>query len=163
MSVADENILTGKEWRVHKFGGTSVADAECFLKVAHIIEDQISNNAANLAVVVSAMGGKPKTTDLLLSTVSDAANREEASVQATIRQILDKHASCLELLFQEEPSEKERLVQVVQKDLRDIEDILKTVSLMKWQAERISELVSGTSKYPNDRCIYLLVKLRLHI
>ena len=35
------------------------------------------------------------------------------------------------------------LKEVIRKDIRDIEDILKTVSLMKWQAERISELVSG--------------------
>ena len=35
------------------------------------------------------------------------------------------------------------LKDVIRKDIKDIEDILKTVSLMKWQAERISELVSG--------------------
>jgi hypothetical protein len=32
---------------------------------------------------------------------------------------------------------------VVTNDLDDIKDILKTVSLMKWKATRISELVSG--------------------
>ena len=47
-------------WTVHKFGGTSVADANCFLQVAQIIEDQIDihedvigPNPTNLAVVVS--------------------------------------------------------------------------------------------------------------
>jgi len=35
------------------------------------------------------------------------------------------------------------LKDVVRKDIKDILDILKTVSLIKWQAERISELVSG--------------------
>ena len=61
-SFYDELIpgLASKCWQVHKFGGTSVADANCFLQVAHIIEDQldINNdvlgpNAKNLAVVVS--------------------------------------------------------------------------------------------------------------
>ncbi len=42
-------------WTVHKFGGTSVADASCIRRVAAIIGEQRSGN--NLAVVVSAMKG----------------------------------------------------------------------------------------------------------
>ena len=41
-------------WTVHKFGGTSVADASCIRRVAGIIGGQ---RRGNLAVVVSAMKG----------------------------------------------------------------------------------------------------------
>ena len=199
MSVADVSIFAGKEWKVHKFGGTSVANAECFLKVARIIEDSLgakngsamiatkskpgsddmgptnnktdhddvdvddedqSTNSPNLAIVVSAMGGKPKTTDLLLSTVSSAAAREEATVQATIQQLLDKHTTCLEILFADLPSEKDRLMATVEKDLQDIQDILKTVALMKWQAERISELVSGYGELWSTQILQALLQMR---
>ena len=155
-------------WRVHKFGGTSVANADCFLQVAKIIEDQLdvdresiiddaleddnvqlhpSESVANLAVVVSAMGGKPKVTDLLLSAVRYASMREHDQVEEVLGVVLEKHERCLNAIFHEErgeySEEKNRLLQVIQGGLDDIRDILKTVSLMKWQAERISEVVSG--------------------
>ena len=55
-------------WTVHKFGGTSVADASCIRLVAGIIGGQRRGN--NLAVVVSAMKG---VTDDLLGLVDKAA------------------------------------------------------------------------------------------
>ncbi len=54
-------------WTVHKFGGTSVADASCIRLVAGIIGGQ---RRGNLAVVVSAMKG---VTDDLLGLVDKAA------------------------------------------------------------------------------------------
>ncbi|CAB9497572.1 aspartokinase/homoserine dehydrogenase, chloroplastic [Seminavis robusta] len=160
MSAPDQSPLAGKDWLVHKFGGTSVASAECFLRVVQIIEDSL-DNTKNVAIVVSAMGGKPKTTDLLLSTVSAAASRDDAAVQAAIQKILDKHTSCLETLFGSElPAELERLLSVVKKDIDDILDILKTVSLMKWQAARISELVSGYGEVWSTQILAALLQMR---
>ena len=151
-------------WRVHKFGGTSVANADCFLQVAKIIEDQLDVDresiiddelgddddvepVVNLAVVVSAMGGTPKVTDLLLSAVRHASMREHDKVEEVLGVVLEKHERCLNALFdgegEEYSEEKNRLLQVIRGGLDDIRDILKTVSLMKWQAERISEVVSG--------------------
>ena len=64
-------------WTVHKFGGTSVADASCIRLVAGIIGGQRRGN--NLAVVVSAMKG---VTDDLLGLVDKAAKRQP--VEATL-------------------------------------------------------------------------------
>lgn len=128
-------------WEVHKFGGTSVADASCFLKVASIIHSY-SGEDKQLAIVVSAMGGKPKVTDLLLESVRAAAERCDEGVQASLQLVVDKHMGCIKDL----PLSlhvQQSLVKIVQKDIEDIRDILKTVSLMKWQASRISELISG--------------------
>jgi bifunctional aspartokinase / homoserine dehydrogenase 1 len=171
MSVSDLSLFAGKAWSVHKFGGTSVQNAECFLKVARIIEDALGsrNNLSNcdeggspnIAIVVSAMGGKPKTTDLLLSTVSAAASRDDAAVQDAIQQILEKHSTCLEALFAKDmPSERDRLLGIFKKDVEDILDILKTVSLMKWQAERISELVSGYGELWSTQVLTALLRMR---
>ena len=52
--------MATKSWKIHKFGGTSLSDADCFRRVASIIESRTSDN---LGVVVSAMGGM---TDQLL-------------------------------------------------------------------------------------------------
>jgi aspartokinase/homoserine dehydrogenase 1 len=133
-------------WQVHKFGGTSVADSNCFLRVATIIEQQLHDDNAlvmdaskhHLAIVVSAMGGKPKVTDLLLRAVKYASLRDEEQVSGQLNVVLEKHRECLEELFGEEEEERERLMGVIEGGLEDIRDILKTVSLMKWEAERIS-------------------------
>ena len=169
--------FAGKTWQVHKFGGTSVANADCYRAAARIVEDQLGINhdgqlginneddddanrndeeqdilQQRLAVVVSAMGGKPKTTDLLLQSVQAAARRDQDEVDRLLEFVLKKHATCLEDLFGDEGDDNthesnnkdyEELLEIVRRDLSDINDILKTVALMKWQAERISELVSG--------------------
>ena len=59
-------------WVVHKFGGTSVGSAQCMIQCKDIIKGIMVPNT-RVAVVVSAMGGKPKVTDLLLDSVHAAA------------------------------------------------------------------------------------------
>lgn len=182
----------GKIWQVHKFGGTSVADAACFLKVASIIEEQIgiynpenenddkkivppvSEPSCNLAVVLSAMGGKPKVTDLLLQSVTAAANRDESEVDGCLQFIKEKHNKCLQSLFFGQESTQynitpnsmdpvetvDKLKAIIENDLNDIRDILKTVALMKWQAKRISELVSGYGETWSSQILSALLTKR---
>ena len=57
-------------WTVYKFGGSSLADSECFKKVAIIIND----NPKKIAIVVSAIKG---TTDALLSITNEAAKNQD--------------------------------------------------------------------------------------
>mmetsp|Transcript_6045 Transcript_6045/g.9582 ORF Transcript_6045/g.9582 Transcript_6045/m.9582 type:complete len:947 (+) Transcript_6045:144-2984(+) len=154
------------QWEVHKFGGTSVENAACYESVATIIEEQIGIVGQssipcdiNLTVVVSAMGGKPKTTDLLLSTVEAAANRDHEAVENLFSLITEKHWTCLESLFSKDET-RDRLKKVIKDDLDDIRDILKTVSLMKWQASRIRELVSGYGEIWSAQILSALLSLR---
>jgi len=168
MSFYDDLLpgLGGHCWKVHKFGGTSVANANCFLQVAKIIEDQLDvdkdvlSESINLAVVVSAMGGKPKVTDLLLAAVRYASTREHDKVEEFLGVVLKKHEECLKLLFHQECGEQERLLKIIEGGLDDIRDILKTVSLMKWQAERISEVVSGYGELWSSQILTALLRLR---
>src|SRR5579871_4625109 len=79
-------------WVVHKFGGSSVADADCFRKVAAILE---SAPAGRLAVVLSACRG---VTDALLRLVA-LAEREDERVQGEIAQLRERHAAIAESLL----------------------------------------------------------------
>src|SRR2546421_4716562 len=65
-------MLNPTPWVVHKFGGSSVADADCFRKVAAILD---SAPAARLGVVLSACRG---VTDALLRLVALAERQDEA-------------------------------------------------------------------------------------
>ena len=73
-------------WVVHKFGGSSVADADCFRKVAAILE---SAPAARLAVVLSACKG---VTDALLRLVA-LAERQDGAYRGELAQLRARHAA----------------------------------------------------------------------
>ena len=62
--------MSDSPWIVHKFGGTSLADAGCFERVAEIL---CRNEARHQAVVVSAIGG---LTDSLLDLVRGAVEQD---------------------------------------------------------------------------------------
>ena len=160
-----------KYWVVHKFGGTSVANADCFRRVAAIVETESqsvvrsfqstspnSSPPLSVGVVVSAIGGKPKTTDLLLQTVTLAAERKD--VEPTLQKIIEKHKVCLDELFAEDSDEHDRLMAIIEKDLQNVADILRTVSLMKWKASRISELVSGFGELWSTQILTAHLRLR---
>ncbi len=63
--------MADNRWKIHKFGGSSLADAECFRRVAGILLDC---DEARLGVVVSAMGGM---TDALIDLAILAERDDE--------------------------------------------------------------------------------------
>ncbi|HEV3179625.1 MAG TPA: hypothetical protein VGZ05_04090, partial [Steroidobacteraceae bacterium] len=67
-------------WVVHKFGGSSVADADCFRKVAAILE---AAPPGRLGVVLSACRG---VTDALLRVVA-LGKREDERVQGELTRL----------------------------------------------------------------------------
>jgi bifunctional aspartokinase / homoserine dehydrogenase 1 len=120
-------------WTVHKFGGTSVADAACVRRVAGIIGSQRRHN---LGVVVSAMKG---VTDDLLDLIDKAARREPVDgVLAALRARHEK--SAVELLGA--AAAKPVLAQL-NRELEEIASILKALSLVRAASQRSRDLVSG--------------------
>lgn len=77
------------DWVVHKFGGTSVGSADCMRKCIEIVKPLVKNQ--RVAVVVSAMGGKPKVTDLLLDSVHAAAADRQTEIAEKLENIHLKH------------------------------------------------------------------------
>jgi aspartokinase/homoserine dehydrogenase 1 len=138
-------------WTVHKFGGTSVADASCIRRVAAIIGEQ---RRGNLAVVVSAMKG---VTDDLLSLVDKASKREP--VEETLKALRARHEKAdVELLG---PAGAKALMAELDKDLADIESILKALSLVRAASHRSRDLVSGYGEIWSARQIAAFFKQEL--
>lgn len=149
-------------WVVHKFGGTSVGTPDSMRKCIEIVKPYIQSNssstngnsnnsdghndskagATNIAVVVSAMGGKPKVTDLLLDLVHAAAANRQEEIAAKMHTITEKHRNCANQILSGSP-EVAVIIRQIESDLKDIADLLRAVSLMKVPHEQILELVSG--------------------
>ena len=64
--------MTNSDWTVHKFGGSSLANADCFRRVADILDNHAP---AQLGVVLSACRG---VTDMLLGLVVLAESQDDA-------------------------------------------------------------------------------------
>ena len=96
-----------------------------------------------MAMVVSAMGGKPKVTDLLLSAVRDAAAGDMQSAEGRLGTIRGKHCVAITDLLQDNAAKVQEMLDFLDKDLDDIKDLLRAVSLMHFPHEQILELVSG--------------------
>jgi aspartokinase/homoserine dehydrogenase 1 len=121
-------------WVVHKFGGSSVADAACFRRVADILDAQ---PAGRLGVVLSACKG---VTDALLALVSQA-ERQDEGFRAGLDALRARHATIVgELLA---PSSAEAWLADFDRDRRDIEGILQAVRLTRSASRNIHDVVSG--------------------
>jgi len=121
-------------WVVHKFGGSSVADADCFRRVAAILE---SLPPGPLGVVLSACRG---VTDSLLRLV-DLAERQDESFRTDLGALRARHAAIAQSLLS---AESARLYLAgFDRDCHDLEGILQTVKLTRAAARNVSDLIVG--------------------
>lgn len=121
-------------WVVHKFGGSSVADAQCFGRVAEILDGQ---PAGRLAVVLSACKG---VTDALLHLVAQA-ERQEPGIRAGLDAVRARHADMATGLL--DTNAARRYLETLDRDSHDIEGILRTVSLTRSAAASVTDLIAG--------------------
>ncbi len=121
-------------WVVHKFGGTSVANAERYRNAARLVRAEAADRAA---VVVSAMSG---VTDALLALVSRARRRDEGYGEA-LEALHARHVEAARALLPDD--EARRIEAVLRADARDLADVLRAVWLGRSASELTEELVSG--------------------
>jgi aspartokinase/homoserine dehydrogenase 1 len=121
-------------WVVHKFGGSSVADAECFRRVAHILESQ---PPGPLGVVLSACRG---VTDALLGLVARAEAQDDAW-RGELDALRARHHAIAEALLSGEA--RQLYMAGFDRDRHDIEGILHTVRLTRSAAQNVRDLIAG--------------------
>src|SRR5688572_17236491 len=121
-------------WVVHKFGGSSVADAECFRRVATILE---TLPPGRLGVVLSACRG---VTDALLALVARAEAQDD-SYRGELDALRVRHATIAQALLT--PASAQLYMAAFDRDRHDIEGILHTVKLTRSAAQNVRDLIAG--------------------
>ena len=135
-------------WKIHKFGGSSLADADCFRRVAGLMLDR---DDARMGVVVSAMGGM---TDALLNLVM-LAERDDDSFNAELHAIGERYTSTAQALL-----EGDALVSVLDAwshDAEDVRDVLKAIALVKSAQQRSRDVVAGYGEIWSARLLAALL------
>ena len=135
-AVADRAFgkVAEKRWKIHKFGGSSLADADCFRRVAGIVKDLPEQR---LGVVVSAMGGM---TDALLNLAA-LAEQDDSTFEADLHAIGERYTATAKELLQ-----VEALVPVLDawgSDADDVRDVLKAIALVKSAPQRNRDVIAG--------------------
>ena len=136
--------MAKNSWKIHKFGGSSLADAECFKRVAGIVMDLPDTR---LGVVVSAMGGM---TDALIN-LAILAERDDDAYEAELVAIGDRYAATArDILI------GDGLVSVLDAwgtDADDVRDVLKAIALVKSAPQRSRDVVAGYGELWSTRLL----------
>lgn len=117
------------EYIVHKFGGSSLADANKVNHIANII------NGKHESIIVSATG---KTTSKLKQALLAAKQN-----QATDELLLDIKQSHDQIIDTFNHSDNQELKQAIADDIEDIDRILATIRLTKTYADNLKNFVLG--------------------
>jgi aspartokinase/homoserine dehydrogenase 1 len=115
---------------VHKFGGTSVGDAQRFASVADIVVQQhcIEDVAApgETVVVVSAMSG---VTDQLIAGARAAAEGRDAIYREIKARLLSRHLEVVEALLTKSP-ERLGVAGLVEDQLHDLGRFYRSIAML---------------------------------
>jgi len=141
--------VTTQRFKMHKFGGSSLADAACFRRVAGLMLD---TGESRVGVVVSAMGGM---TDALLALVAQA-ERGEPAFEAGLVAIGERYSDTAKALV-----DGQGLVDVLDawaRDADDIRDVLKAVALVQSAPRRSRDVVSGYGEIWSARLLAAVLR-----
>lgn len=138
MQRSDNSSPVSSPWRVHKFGGSSVADASCMERVARILEQ---DPAAQVGAVLSACRG---VTDVLLNLVA-AAEKQDQTLPQQIDAVRARHVNIANVLLPSPAQDSSRVEYIAQldQDCRDIAGILEAVRIMRSASQIVRDLISG--------------------
>jgi len=136
-------------WKIHKFGGSSLTDADCFRRVAGLLLDCRDERAG---VVVSAMGGM---TDALLA-LTIQAEQDNDDFNDDLMAIGERHAETAKALV-----DGDRLAAILDawsRDATDITDVLRAVALVKSAPQRSRDVIAGYGEIWSARLLAALLE-----
>lgn len=122
-----------QQWKTHKFGGTSLADADAYRAVSAIVSD----GSGRRAVVVSAAAG---TTDGLIDLVS-RAGRRDASFDELTDSLRARQVALAEDLLG--PDDAGDLIAHLDKEFADIAHVLRATRVMGTAVDNAIGAVAG--------------------
>ena len=134
--------MTDNNWTVHKFGGSSVADADCF-------PPRGAHRGAGRRATGDRAPACRGVTDALLNMVA-LAEHQDASYEARLGEIRERHIQIAESILK--PGGAAAFIAELKADCRDIHGILQTVQLIRSAAQNVRDLVAGYGRSGRRAC-----------
>ncbi len=133
--MAELSVGARTDWSVHKFGGTSIADATCMARVADILSRR---GGGRRAIVLSAARG---VTDSLYALLAEAERGHDGNEARGLALLRERHAEAAGALLDDGAARA--FIDEIDGDLRDIQNVLRTVRLTRSASRNVSDLVAG--------------------
>lgn len=143
------------KWTVHKFGGTSLADADRYRAAAEIVLSQPTGGRTS--VVVSAMSG---VTNTLIKSV-ELAGKQDNSYLLHLQGLKNRHFETIAGL-QLSDEQTSSLRETIATDFNAIEEVLRGVWITGLASERIIEFVSGHGELWSAQLMHAYLESRGH-
>lgn len=141
--------MNPQHWKIHKFGGSSLADADCFKRVAGLMLEQ---PAPRIGVVVSAMGGM---TDALLN-LANLAEKDDSAFEGYLVDIGERYRRTATALISGDGLNG--VLDAWADDAADIQDVLKAIALVKSAPQRSRDVVAGYGEIWSARLLAAVLK-----
>jgi aspartokinase/homoserine dehydrogenase 1 len=135
---------------VHKFGGTSLATPEHYGRVAELLLARSSPQA----IVVSAMAG---VTDDLLRLL-ELARTASPLLEQRLEGLVARHRDAITALIN--GPEQKALIEALNKDAKDVADVLHGVRLLRSSSETTSDFISGHGEVWSARLLSAVLRAR---
>lgn len=143
-------------WKIHKFGGSSLRDAECFRQVAAILKATANADLPRpLGVVVSAMGGM---TDTLLQ-LTEQAVAGDVAFRAGLARLGERYRQAVVELVREPM--REEILAAWEDDAEVIGDVLQGVLRLRSSSQRSRDVVAGFGEIWSARLLSALMAAEL--
>ncbi len=139
-------------WTVHKFGGSSLADAHGFKRAAAIV---LGDKSPRVAVVVSAMQG---VTNALFGLLDRAVSGDD-QWQGDLDALQEQYSAISEQLISD-PEHRAGILSAQADECRDVADILHSAVLIRSAGPRMEALVSGCGELWSSRLLAALITER---
>ncbi len=120
---------------VHKFGGSSLADANCFRRVAEIVEGL---EEPRVAIVLSACRG---VTDELVALVAAAETNQGTACDAALSSLESRHETIARELLA--PAARDAFLSQLRADLADLRQLTQAVALVRSAGRDLKDRVAG--------------------
>ena len=144
--------MANNSWKIHKFGGSSLADAACFKRVIDIAN---SMSGDHVGIVVSAMGGM--TNDLLM--LSASAAEQGGDYAAQIEAIENRYCHTAAELIS--GAALDSLVAACRDDVRSIRDMLVAMASARTAPQHSRDIIAGFGELWSARLLAAALKARL--
>ncbi|MGH8130276.1 MAG: hypothetical protein ACRES3_05420 [Steroidobacteraceae bacterium] len=148
-------VMPERRWAVHKFGGSSLADADCLRRFAAIVE---ALPESRVALVLSACRG---VTDELIELVGVAERADEAGCEAVFSRLHQRHAAIATELL--DPPAREAFERQLLADIADLRRITHTVALVRSAGCDLHDLAAGFGELWSSRLFAAFLENRAWI
>jgi bifunctional aspartokinase / homoserine dehydrogenase 1 len=133
------------QWITHKFGGSSLADADCIRHVADLLLDRPESGQA---IVVSAMAG---VTNELLAITAEAATGDD-NWRSRLAALEQRHADTASALL-DDAALLEDILAVLTGLFDELRQLLASLALMGTAPTEAVELISGMGEVMSARLL----------